>query len=133
MGGTHPIRAKERSNTPFFGAYYKQKAVTIRDTYPTPCMDECIDIYGNDTILSSLHANSGYWELCVAEEDSDRTAFASHHGPFRFTGMSFGLKSHPRTFQRVIDIKLSSVKVEFAVDHPDDIVIFLKSPKEYVN
>lgn len=35
-------------------------AMIIRDTYPLPRMDECIDSLGDDTVFSSLDANWGY-------------------------------------------------------------------------
>lgn len=59
------------------------------------CIDECIDSLGDDTILSTLSANSLYWQVKVANEDRSKTTFASNYGLFRFIKMSFGLGTNP--------------------------------------
>ena len=60
--------------------YRKLNAVTIRDSYPIPRMDECIDSLGEATIFTTLDCNSCYWQIPVAEADKEKTAFVSHTG-----------------------------------------------------
>ena len=90
--------------------YMKLNAVTRRDSYPLPRMDECIDSLGEATIFSTLDCNSGYWQVKVADQDKDKTTFTCHSGLYRFLRMPFGLKNAPATFQMAIDIILSRVK-----------------------
>ena len=40
--------------------YRKLNAVTVRDSYPVPRMDESIDSLGEATIFTTLDCNSGY-------------------------------------------------------------------------
>jgi hypothetical protein len=40
--------------------YRKLNAVTGRDSYPLPRMDECIDSLGDASVFSTLDCNSGY-------------------------------------------------------------------------
>lgn len=47
--------------------------------------------------------------------------------------MSFGLKNAPTTFQRVIDIILSSVKWKRSLVYLNDKVIFWRTPHEQVD
>ena len=75
--------------------YRKLYAVTVRDSYPLPRMDECIDSLGDATVFTTLDCNSGYWQVEIAEEDRDKTTFASHCGLYRFLRMPFGLKNAP--------------------------------------
>ena len=63
--------------------YRRLNAVTIRDSYPIPRMDECIDSLGDTQVFSTLDCNSGYWQLEVAPEDRHKTAFVSHHGLYQ--------------------------------------------------
>ena len=43
--------------------YRRLNALTRRDSYPIPRMDECIDSLGDTTIFSTLDCNSGYWQV----------------------------------------------------------------------
>ena len=42
---------------------------TVRDTYPLPRMDDCLDSLGEAKFFSTLDCNAGYWQIPVAEED----------------------------------------------------------------
>ena len=112
--------------------YRKLNALTIRDAYPIPRMDECIDSLGEATIFTTLDANSGYWQIEMAPEDRDKTTFTCHEGIYRFTRMPFGLKNAPATFQRAIDIILSRVKWQYALVYLDDVIIYSKSFEEHI-
>ena len=111
--------------------YRKLNALTIRDSYHIPRMDECIDSLGDAGIFSTLDANSGYWQVEIHPEDKDKSAFSSHFGLFRFTRMPFGLRNAPATFQRVMDVILSSVRWQFALVYLDDVIIFSRSVEEH--
>jgi dUTPase len=78
--------------------YRRLNALTVRDSYPLPRMDDCLDSLGAANIFSTLDANSGYWQLNVAEADRDKTSFTSHRGTFRFKRMPFGLVNAPQRF-----------------------------------
>ena len=88
-------------------------------------MEDCIDSLGEATIFSTLDANSGYWQIRMAEQDKTKTAFTTHHGLYQFTRMPFGLKNAPATFQRVMDIIMATVLWKFALVYIDDIIICL--------
>lgn len=65
---------------------------------------------GEERIFTTLDANSGYWQIEITEKDKNKTSVTSHHGLYRFVIMPFGLKNALGTFQRVIDVILSTVK-----------------------
>ena len=112
--------------------YRRLNAVTVRDSYPLPRMDECIDSLGDATVFTTLDCNSGYWQVEVAEEDRDKTTFASHCGLYRFIRMPFGLKNAPATFQRAVDIILSRVKWETALVYLDDVIIYSRTVSDHL-
>jgi Reverse transcriptase (RNA-dependent DNA polymerase) len=89
--------------------FRKLNELTVRDAYPLPRISDCLDSLGDATIFSTLDANSGDWQLDMAEADQDKTTFTSHRGTYRFTRMPFGLVNAPATFQRAMDIILSRV------------------------
>ena len=69
----------------------KLNAVTVKDTYPLPRMDDCLDALDDIKLLSALDAISGYWQMPIPECDRDKTAFSCHSGLYRFSRMPFGL------------------------------------------
>lgn len=58
-------------------------------------MNECINSLGDTTIVLRLDTSRVYWQVEIAEENRDETAFTSHYGLFRLTRMPFWLKSAP--------------------------------------
>lgn len=106
-------------------------SLTVRKSYPIPRMDECFDFLGEAATFSTVDCNSGYWEVEIPEEDRDKTELFSHHKLFRFTCMPFGLKNSPATFQRIVDIILSRVKLQFAMVYLDDEIIYSNTVVEH--
>jgi len=43
--------------------YRRLNDVTVKDTYPLPRMDDCIDFLGEASVFSMLDSNSGYWQI----------------------------------------------------------------------
>lgn len=85
--------------------YHRMNAVTIRDFYTILGMDECTDSPGDTTIFRYCTLE----RLMPSESGrcrSRKTAFASHHGLFRFIRMPLGLRQALGTFQRSEDIIL---------------------------
>ena len=60
--------------------YRRLNALTVRDSYPLPRMEECIDSLGDATIFSTLDCNSGYWQIPVHPDDRAKTTFTSQEG-----------------------------------------------------
>jgi Reverse transcriptase (RNA-dependent DNA polymerase) len=87
---------------------------------------------GIGSIFTTLVANSGYWQINVAPEDREETAFTSHRGLFQFLRMPFGLKTAPATFQRSIDVILSTVRFQCALTYLDDIVVYYPTFQQHL-
>eukprot|EP00170_Pyropia_yezoensis_P000290 contig_1820_g291 len=87
--------------------YRRLNERTVKDSYPLPRMDDCLDSLGEAGIFSTLDCNAGYWQIPVAPEDREKTTFTSHCGTFQCKRMPFGLCNAPATFQRAMDIILA--------------------------
>jgi len=123
---------KKDGSARFCVDYRRLNTVTVKDAYPLPRMDDCIDSLGEAAIFTTLDCNSGYWQIPVAQEDRDKTAFISHVGSYQFLRMPFGLTNAPATFQRALDILLAGVKWQFCLVYLDDVIIFSKTEKEHI-
>lgn len=108
-------------------------AVIICDSYPLPRIDERLDSLEDTQKSATLDANSGFWQIKVDESDKEKTFFSFRHGLHQFTRMPFGRENAYATFQHIMYIILSSVKSYFALVYLDDIVIFSRTPCQYIS
>ena len=112
--------------------YRQLNEVAVRDMYPLPRMDDCIEFFGDAEVFSTLDCNSGYWQIPVANEDRDKKTFVCHEGAYRYIRLSFGLSSPPATFQRAIDMILGGLKWKSCLVYLEDIIVFSQSAGEHV-
>ena len=106
--------------------------MTVKDSYPIPRMDECIDSLGDANVFTTLDAYSGYWQVGLEERDRAKTSFVCHAGQYQYKRMPFGLTNAPATFHRALDMILSPFKWKTCLVYIDDIVIFSKSVEEHI-
>ena len=52
---------------------------TIKEAYPLPRVDMCLDCPGSAKIFSTLDLQSGYWQIKMDEKDQAKTAFITKY------------------------------------------------------
>ena len=110
--------------------YRKLNAVTRKDVYPLPRIDDLLMRFGMATIFSSFDLMKGYYQVAMKEEDKEKTAFILEKGLFEFNVMPFGLTGAPNTFQRLMDFLL--VDHKNAMVYLDDIVVYSLNVTEHL-
>ena len=107
-------------------------AITIRNQYPLPQIQDIFDQVGASTSFSSLDLEAGYWQLAVGEDSIEKTAFRCHLGHYEFLRMPFGLTNAPAVFQRMMDKVIAGLIGRIVMVYLDDIVIYIRSKEEHV-
>ena len=90
---------KKDGSVRFCVDYRKVNNLTRKDAYPLPRVDDTLDTLSGSKWFSTLDLISWYWQVEVAEEDREKTAFCTPDGLFEFKVMPFGLCNVPATFQ----------------------------------
>ena len=103
--------------------YRKLNQVSVKDAYPIPKIDQCLDTLSGSSLFSTLDLMWGYHQIEVAPEDRSKTAFITKYGLFEFTRMPFGLSGAPSTFQRVMELVLRGLQWISLLIYLDDVIV----------
>lgn len=82
--------------------------------------------------LSMVDVNSGYLQIEMDGNNREKTIFTSSCGLFQFIRTPFGLKTSRATFQRVVNVTLTSVISHFSLLYLCSIVIFSRIPQKHM-
>lgn len=82
---------------------------------------------GGSEWFSTLDLKSGYWQMELAEDDREKSAFSTGAGLWQFTVMPFGLCNAPATFERLMDQVLVGIELSIALMYLDDIMVHARS------
>ena len=104
--------------------YRALNAKTTRDAYPLPRIDECLDSLSGAQWFSTMDLNSGFWQIEMAPEDKEKTAFVTTLGLFQFRVMPFGLVNAPSTFERLMENVLNGLQWTECLVYMDDIISY---------
>lgn len=75
-------------------------AVTKKDPYPLPFIDEILDGVAGYERYSVCDGFSGYFQLKIAPEDQKKTTFITPWGCFYYKVLPFGLTNGPAYYQK---------------------------------
>ena len=134
MGQPSSFGPKERWNLQFCVDYRRVNAITKKDVYPLPRIDDILDILGQAQYFSTLDLASGYWQIEMDPATKDKSAFTTHSGLFEFEHMPFGLCNTPATFQRLVQAVLTGMEWDFCFVYLDDnILVFSRMFEEHLD
>ena len=104
--------------------YRKLNAVTHKDAFPLPRIEESLTSLKKAAWYSTLDLASGYWQVEVDPQDKEKTAFATPMGLYQWERMPFGLCNAPATFQRLMQRCLGERVHDFLLIYLDDVILY---------
>ena len=113
--------------------YRGLNAITKKDVYPLPRIDDSLAMLSKGIFFTTLDLWSGYWQIPLESKSKEKTAFSTDSGLYEFNVMPFGLCNAPATFQRFMDATLAGLKWKNLVVYMDDIIVFSSTFEEHID
>ncbi|CAK9796589.1 Transposon Ty3-I Gag-Pol polyprotein [Anthophora quadrimaculata] len=103
--------------------YRKLNAITTKNKSPLPLIEDQINQLGGYRYYTGLDLASGYYQVPLAENSIEKTAFVTPDGHYEFLRMPFGLTNAPVVFTKLMDIVLGPLKNRIAFPYIDDVIV----------
>jgi hypothetical protein len=111
--------------------YCPLNAVTIKNKYPHPRIDNLFDQLAGAQVFSKIDLRSGYHQIKIHAEDIPKTVFTTRYGLIEYLVMSFGLTNVLAHFMYLMNSVFMPELDKFIVVFIDDILIYLRSMEKH--
>ena len=113
--------------------FRKLNSLTVKDSHPLPRICETLESLAGAAHFSTFDMNSGFWQVPMAEESKQYTAFTlGSMGLYECESMPFGLCNAPPTFQRLMQNCLGELNLTYCLIYLDDVIVFSDTPDEHL-
>ena len=111
--------------------YRKLNAITKKDAYPIPLIQETLTRLVRASVFTKLDIRQAFYRIRLSEDVEDLTTFRTRYGNYKYRVLPFGLCNGPATFQRYINKVLHGLLDDTCTAYLDDILIYSESPLEH--
>ncbi len=114
--------------------YRKVNAITKKDSFPLPNIDDALNSLKGAKYFSTLDLCCGYWQVELTERAKEISAFCTGRGGlYQFRVLPFGMTNAPSTFERLMERVLASLQWQIAICYLDDILVWSSSISEHID
>ena len=111
--------------------YRKLNALTKKDRYPLPLIDESLERLSKAKIFTKLDIRQGFHRIRIHPDSEELTTFRTRYGSYKYKVMPFGLTNGPATFQRFINETFVDYLDSFLTAFIDDLLIYSDNEIEH--
>ena len=112
--------------------YRRLNAITHKDAYPLPRVDDSLDSLGGSQWFTTLDLTAGYWQITMDQDAKEKSAFVTKSGLWMWKVLPFGLTSAPSTFERLMETVMRGLQWETLLIYLDDIIVFSKDVETHI-
>ena len=94
-------------------------------------MDELFDRLQGAKYFSKIDLRTGFYQILLAEDDREKTAFRTRYGHFEWTVLPMGLTNAPATFQHLMHQTFRDLLDRCVLVFLDDIVIYSSTLEQH--
>ena len=128
------VLVKKKDNTDRFCVDFRRlNAVTRKDSFPIPRVDDTLDALNGTQFFSTMDLISGYWQVGVHADSREHTAFITYGGLYEFLVTPFGLANAPSTYQRLMEYVLRNLTYKICLIYLDDILVYSRTFMEHLD
>ena len=129
-----PVLVRKRDKSLRYCIDYRNLNLrTIKDKFPLPNIQLCLEALADSEWYSCLDMCSGYYQLDIEPEDCHKTAFLTRFGLFEHVKLGFGLCNAPATYQRAMQIILDGLLWRTALCFLDDVSVLGKTFTSHID
>ena len=110
--------------------YRKLNALTVKDSFPLPRIDDALESLHGAVWFSTLDLQSGYWQIELDQKSKPYTAFCTKTGLYQWRVLPFGLTNAPSTFERIMERCFSGLSWKILLLYLDDVIVFAQTFKD---
>ena len=110
--------------------YRQLNAVTVKDAFPLPRVDDSLAALSGSRWFSTLDLASGYWQVTMDAGTQEKAAFVTSSGLYEWTVMPFGLCHAPSTFARLMELVLKGLHWKICLIYLDDMIVMGRTSEE---
>ncbi|EDO04015.1 hypothetical protein SS1G_06497 [Sclerotinia sclerotiorum 1980 UF-70] len=111
--------------------YRKLNALTRKDRYPLPLIDETLARLQGAKIYTKLDIRQAFHRIRMDPASEEYTTFRTRYGAYKCKVLPFGLTNGPATYQRYMNDILFDYLDDFCTAYLDDILIYSEDPSEH--
>lgn len=112
--------------------YRHLNAITVKNRYPIPVVEELLDELAGAQFFTSLDLRSGYHQIRMKLGDECKTAFQTHHVQYEYRVLPYGVTGGPGTFQGGMNHILAPLLCKSVIVFIDDILIYSPTMEQHV-
>jgi hypothetical protein len=104
--------------------YYALNKIKIKYNNPLPRIDDLLNWFNGAKYFSQIDLKSGYYQICIVNEDVEKTTMRNIYGSYEFMVMPFGLCNTALTFTTFMNSIFHEKLDKFMIIYIDDILVY---------